>query len=1144
MMERDKRKEEEETGTRNDRVWNKYELFLMAKEETNYTGRNVNKHLAAILERSVAAVKNRRARPDYIASLKEVLEDNMASSVSGNEVEVNEPSTSRTMATSIEGNTLDPNREWSRMEMLRMAGYELRYDGRFPNRHLATKLDRNETAVSRKRRTIEYKRMLNDLKTIDDNEYNDDDLNDAIVSNDTYVNASREVLDVGVASTTEEHPSVYANYVSPPRILGNDDGTMICVQPVNEDSNINNVVKFDDGDAVVEIEGDVTYNGECENVEEPENNVFKLYLLEIRPSLSDNLIFSEAISKTLDGTIEMEQIDKMLDDILRCRVSPAENNTMVRTRERAHGTRCPEPLEHGYRGRAHLYKISQQQYNKNVREFANKIIDGKDLRKPAYRYPTKEEIVEHYERMWGDEGRTLVDISSRNERLLNSDKLLRPITIKDIENAMASSKSNSAGPDGMKLNELKRVPKVKLAALYNILIASSLIPTRLKQSRTILIPKTESPTNILDWRPISIASTIVRTFHRILAKRIDTDKLTSTQRGFVERDGLLENVLTMQSIIKECRHKLNPHVMITVDIKKAFDTVSHRSIKNALIRAGMPELLSRYIMETLHESKTFFDTAVGKSDEITLNRGVKQGDPLSPKLFILVIDELLQELDRQFVGLGMGSDRITSMAYADDLVLWATDRKEGQMMLRRVAGFVESRGMALHPDKCMAITVEKDHHRKRLIINDRRKYFVGPDEIKTLNATSTQKYLGHSLDSMGFMEAPLKKLITSLNRLNVAALKPYQKYNILKTYLIPRYIAALQSPVVTMKNLKQIDYFIRTYVKRMLHLPKSTPNAVLYAPKREGGLGIFCFRTSVPQILKERIDKLKDHGDAKMKEVLSGNWIGKLEERLDGWSSRFGSTKEELKRYWGNCLEVSVSGGGLRQDVGIGNNWLEYPPKNWGGRGFISAIQLRYNMLPCAGGLQNVNVRYGDKRCRSGCQRIETMSHVLQKCPNGHDLRIYRHDRIVNTLAETLRLKPGRQVEIEPRIRGPNGILRKPDLVINEGECITILEIGVHWEGPDCLDTAADNKIAIYSDEACVQGLKNRYGREKAIRILPFIVGARGVIPKCSAVVAKALQISNVCQRRIINEVICDGIKIHKQFMRTVWARGHRNDPR
>lgn len=1131
----------------NERQWNRYELFLMAKEEASYAGRNINRHLATLLDRSVAAIKNRRSRPDYISVLKEHL--NHMVDVTGNDcVGKDMPTTNQSSITNNQETAPDPNREWSRLELVNMAGWEVRYAGRFPNRYLAEKMVREESAIMKKRRTADYKRIISDLRAVNDNDLDNDDndgvndFNDNNENVDTYNTNIHEVICSDMTNRTipgmTDDPGVFTNFeVQLPGTSGGINDVRL-EQSENENIHINNNDNYVTNNDDINLNNEV---GETDGNREIES--FIEYLLELRPSVSDNSIYSEAISLALSGEIGMANIELMLADIRRCRASPAVQRSTARPVNRARREYRPQPIEQGYRGRAYLYKLSQEQYNDNIREFAKKIIDGKDLRKPAYVYPTLNDITEHYTQLWGERGRRIDTIPPRNEHLLNEFDMLKPITMEEIGSAMVNTKSNSAGPDGIRLNDVKKVPLNKLAILYNIMLMTALIPPSLKLSRTILIPKNETPGGIADWRPISITSIIIRTLHRILSKRINTDKLSPTQRGFVERDGLLENILTMQALVKECREKLAPHVMISVDIKKAFDTVCHDSIRNSLIRAGMPNIMLRYVMETLINSETFFETTNGRSDTITLLRGVKQGDPLSPKLFIIVMDELLCDLDRRFDGIKMGDVNISNLAYADDLVLWATDRKEGQLMLRCTDRFVESKGMTLHPEKCKVITVEKDHHRKKLIVNDRRKYFAGPTVIRSLNAIETQRYLGHGLDSMGLMETSLKNLVTYLKRITSAALKPHQKFNILKTYLIPRYIASLQTPVITMKKLKQADYFIRINVKKILHLPKTIPNAAIYAPKKEGGLGVFCFKTSIPVIIKERISKLKEQGDVKVGEILKGRWMEKLERRLDGWNSGFGSTKRDLRSYWGSCLDGSVSGGGLRQDVGLGNNWMEYPPKMWGGRGFISAMQLKYNMLPCVGGLQNANARFSDRRCRAGCQRIESVSHILQRCPNGHDLRIQRHDRAVETLAKYLRTTGNRQVEVEPRIRCSNGLLKKPDLVIVDDNITTVLEVGVHWEGPDGLDTAADNKIAIYSDEAFLNGIKERYGRGKTIRILPFILGARGTFPSCNSRAVDMLKLPKSLMIRTINDTIYDGIKIYKQFMRTIWARGHRFPP-
>lgn len=200
--------------------------------------------------------------------------------------------------------------------------------------------------------------------------------------------------------------------------------------------------------------------------------------------------------------------------------------------------------------------------------------------------------------------------------------------------------------------------------------------------------------------PITIGSSPQRLSHRIIANRLKQDtKLNSNQRGFVEADGVLTNCLLLNTFIKSKRRQVKPHVVVALDIQKALDRVSHNCIKRALTRFGIDEMTANYIMEDLRGSSIRISLGKLTTEPITIKRGVKQGDPLSPILFNLVIDELVDNLHRgEFRGT-IGSEEFNCpvLAFADDLVLLCDMEDEAQLQINIAESFLKARGMFLSP---------------------------------------------------------------------------------------------------------------------------------------------------------------------------------------------------------------------------------------------------------------------------------------------------------------------------------------------------------------------------------------------------------------------------------------------------------------
>lgn len=215
-------------------------------------------------------------------------------------------------------------------------------------------------------------------------------------------------------------------------------------------------------------------------------------------------------------------------------------------------------------------------------------------------------------------------------------------------------------------------------------------PPSLRACWTTLIPK--SPDHLEDvsnWRPISVGPLLVRILHRILARRLPRLPFHNAQRGFVSLDGTFANVLLLQTAIKNSRQKLQPHQITSLDLKRAFDTVPHASIRRACRRFQHHPKLTEYIMSSLSGAHTTISCGKTRTPSINILRGVKQGDPLSPLIFNMVLDELLVRIDILGVGITVGDQRISVLAYADDLVLLSGAPGDQQRLLNLTHTFFE-----------------------------------------------------------------------------------------------------------------------------------------------------------------------------------------------------------------------------------------------------------------------------------------------------------------------------------------------------------------------------------------------------------------------------------------------------------------------
>lgn len=192
------------------------------------------------------------------------------------------------------------------------------------------------------------------------------------------------------------------------------------------------------------------------------------------------------------------------------------------------------------------------------------------------------------------------------------------------------------------------------------------------------------------WRPITLASVLARLFSGVMDVRLRSFmKLSARQVGFVEGNGNFANVRALHEAIRIGKKK--QVVGQILDVSKAFDSVPPGAITRCLAAMGVPAPLRREILAMYEGSTTTFKNCGGF--KIELRRGVKQGDPLSSMLFNMVLDPLLERLQDQGGGLQVGNYSISVLAFADDLVLLASDPVSAQLQLDTVVNHLADVGM-------------------------------------------------------------------------------------------------------------------------------------------------------------------------------------------------------------------------------------------------------------------------------------------------------------------------------------------------------------------------------------------------------------------------------------------------------------------
>ena len=705
----------------------------------------------------------------------------------------------------------------------------------------------------------------------------------------------------------------------------------------------------------------------------------------------------------------------------------------------------------------------------------------------------------------------------------------------EIRVAKAGWSISAPGMDQIPVATVKTMSEVELAVLFNIVLFRNVQPTSWRALRTTLVPKEGDLTDPANWRPITIGSAVQRLLHRVLASRLSKlASMSSSQRGFTEIDGTLANAMILHEYLRFRTLKGKGYHVISLDVRKAFDTVSHCSISRALDRLGIPETLAKYIMATF-DATTSIKVGTATTRPIGICRGVRQGDPISPVLFNICLDEILEKVNEKYQGGSLpNGGRCAIMAFADDLILIADHDVEIPLMLDDVAAFLERRGMAVNPAKCRALIAGVVSGRS--VARNRSSYTMNGTPIPNVDAFNAFRYLGHEFGHKGVERPNLCNLTVWLDNIRKSPLKPDQKLSLIRLYVIPRLLYGLQNPKITSKTLRAGDRLIRKTVKYICHLNVHTPDALIHASVRDGGLGVMELRKAVPRIFLGRLNTLLEKEDDRvLQAVLHSDRVRLLMATL---SNMAGDVPEST--FWRARIASGDLSKGVQQasDDSSSRLWISDKPAGWSGRDYVRAVQLRTGNLPTKA-IPSVPV--GERHCRNGCPVDESIAHVLQTCPLTHGSRIRRHDEVVKKVARHCRTS-GWTVEEEPHLRSPCGQLFKPDLAVHQPDGVVVIaDVQIAWDSED-LKIPYERKRAKY-DVLPFHRAAKKLWPGKELLFAPIIVGARGIWPRINNDRSAVLKIPPVIRRNCVNSVLKWGSSIHAEFNRSVWAKRHNPRP-
>ena len=284
----------------------------------------------------------------------------------------------------------------------------------------------------------------------------------------------------------------------------------------------------------------------------------------------------------------------------------------------------------------------------------------------------------------------------------------------------------ATGDDGVASEMLKASGETGVKILHkicNIIWKSKKWPGSWKKLVMIALYKKGDSAVCENYRTLSLISHASKVLLNIIVKRIEQSyetELNINQAGFRRGVGTRDQIFNLQQIIEKYLENGKPIYALFLDYSKAFDSVSHIGLWKILKKLNTPSHIIQLFQSLYEDCTAVVRLNCGTTDDININRGVRQGCPASPILFNLYTEQIVREsADRCEQGLKVSGKLINNLRYADDTVLLAESQEGLQELADTVNGAGVKRDLHLNIKKTKAMVITKNNENCTIRINSR-----------------------------------------------------------------------------------------------------------------------------------------------------------------------------------------------------------------------------------------------------------------------------------------------------------------------------------------------------------------------------------------------------------------------------------------
>ena len=466
------------------------------------------------------------------------------------------------------------------------------------------------------------------------------------------------------------------------------------------------------------------------------------------------------------------------------------------------------------------------------------------------------------------------EVPHLNERDMK--ELEGEITYEEASNVLKNmNNSKSPGSDGFSA-EFFKVFWVKLGHLVVRALNASfrkgiLTPTQ-REGVIVCIPKGDKDRELIkNWRPISLLNVVYKIGSGSIASRLKDvlpNLINDDQTGFIRGRFIGDNIRLIYDMIEYLNRKELPGLLLNLDFEKAFDSISWDFMLNVLKEFGFGDDLCKWIKLFYTDIKSTVSVNGITAGWFKVGRGCRQGDPISPYLFVLCV-EILAIMIREnndIKGIEINNTEHKISQYADDTELTLEgDRKSFETCIQVIDRFGKVSGLNLSTEKCEAMWLGSQKNSNVTYMQHLGMKW-NPPKMKILGIWFTNSL--EECENLNYTEKfyEVRKLFSTWSKRNIT---PLGRVAVLKSLILSKliylWILLPNPPTHLMKDL-QTRCFTFVWNKKTDRISRKTS----VKKCSDGGIGIPDINTMIMALKLSWIRKF-EKTNHKWKNILIEN---------------------------------------------------------------------------------------------------------------------------------------------------------------------------------------------------------------------------------------------------------------------------------